>query len=171
MGAEEDETWPTQEEEGHVTSRADRPLPPAAKETTPHELGLSFGIPENVLTAIEHQAGSSKDMPMADLSNMPELFFMRLLDQTKLGEEGEETPIPAALISKLMQWWRRAIILCPPETAAPPPQKVIHTQMMPEAAPEKPLKRKLGGVVEQRDDTLYESIPEKTLAQNAQEVL
>ena len=54
-------------------------------------MGIALGIPENVLTAIEHQAGSGQDMAMENMSNLPDMFFMRLLDQTRIGEEGEAT--------------------------------------------------------------------------------
>ena len=54
-------------------------------------MGIARGIPNRVLTAIEHQAGSGQDMAMEDMSNLPDLFFMRLLDQTRIDEEGEVT--------------------------------------------------------------------------------
>ena len=126
MGGEE-EAWPAEEEQGHDFQDQSR-APPPAPEKTPHELGTEMGIPDNVISAIVHQAGGGLDMKMKDLSNLPEMFFMRLVDQTRIGEEDDATPIPAMLISKLVQWWRRAITLPPPPKCHNRPRKRLCTR-------------------------------------------
>ena len=62
------------------------------------------------------------------------------------------------MISKLVRWWRKATVLRPPELPAPPPQKITITQAAAEGKGRLSTKRKLEGVIEQRDDTLYASL-------------
>ena len=72
---------------------------------------------------------------MEDIANIPEMFFMRVLDNARLGGTHEDlrqvvqpTAIPTLAIAKLVKWWRRAQILCPPDVPRPPPQKFDPTE-------------------------------------------
>ena len=61
--------------------------PPSAPAVqSAHDLGLSMGIAENALTAVELQAGSDSTMTVEDLANIPEIFYMRALDRARLAD-------------------------------------------------------------------------------------
>ena len=55
-------------------------------------------------------------------------------------------------------------MLCPPVLPKPPPQKFEITTKAAEAPLDKGQKRKMEGVIEQRDDTLYTPLSEKDVA-------
>ena len=162
---------------GLPIAAAERSMPSAITQTA-HQLGLSMSISEETLTAVELQTGGGINMTVTDLANIPELFFMRALDGTRIGDsdlapfsqqlEGAgvqaATAIPPVLASRLVQWWRRAQVLCPPEMPIPPPQKIEITQVMAEGMQAQGSKRKMEGVVDQRDDTLYTPLSDEEIS-------
>ena len=61
------------------------PTPPPPVPSSAYELGVSLSIPADTLDAASRQAGGSRDTSVEDISNIPEMFFMRVLDSARLG--------------------------------------------------------------------------------------
>ena len=101
-----------------TTQAASPPAPPVP--ATAYELGVSLAIPTETLDAVLRQAGGSRETSVEDISNIPEMCFMRVLGNARLGGTHEDlgqvtqpSPIPALAIAKLVKWWHRAKFLCP----------------------------------------------------------
>ena len=156
---------------------AGRPEPEDVPQTA-HALGLEMGIQESALSAVEQASGSDINMTLVQLANIPELFFMRALDKVRLTDSDlapfsqalgearveESQPLAPVLAGTLISWWRRAQVMNPPELPRPPPQKIEITQKMLEEAPGQGAKRKMEGIIDQRDDTLYTPLSAADLA-------
>ena len=110
------------------------------------------------MDAVLRQAGGGRETSVEDISNIPEMFFMRVLDNARLGGTGtaettaadplnltEPSPIPTLAIAKLVKWWRRTQALCPPDVPTPPTQKCEVTTKAAEAPPDKGVKRNMDG--------------------------
>ena len=160
--------------EGGTTPPAAAAPNAGSSQLTAHDLGLSLGIPEEVLTAVELQLESTCDMTLEDLANVPELFWNRALDQTRFASVGSVTaaqdplgvassrPLPPMMASKLTRWWRKAQLLCPPDLPRPPTQKIkIITEVASDGGLPQGFKRKMEGIAEQRDDTMYTPLSEE----------
>ena len=126
-------------------------------------VGKKLGVAIPVMDAVLELAGGHRDSPLADMANIPEKIMIATAADCLV----DGRSLPAMTVSRVMQWWRRSRVLAPPEEIGLPgtsgqPSKTAASNEG-EKPPPTPAKKKLSGILRQKDDTEYTELSEDVL--------
>ena len=146
--------------------RADEPRAPAPVQHPPSgpviptakNLALAMELPTVLIDEVLKQMGGDSNLTIKDFANIPESMFASHAEKIIMGGE----PISPVLVGKAVQWRAKAAEMMTP--TAPTAAQGLPGSSSDTMVTLAPTRIKRQGVLEQKDDTLYEDLSEEAIA-------